>query len=246
MKGEKFDLNEALEKFIDYNNNHEHSTVKMSPNDAHKEENEKEVRLQYIIKYKLKHDDTVKYAIYNLVRIYKCKDTFTKKSGSRFTEEVFKVREVQETKPHTYLLKNLNGEEIKGSCYSFELISVANKNWLILFIFVNFDYVNKNEKKFAINLSIINNIINYYSILTCICILVLMLKIIQMFLILYFLQVQLLVKIVNLLIVNFRKTMFKENCKFINCKFDKNCKFTKNCQFVHCMFNDILVSNFIY
>ena len=100
----------------------------MSPNDAHKDENEKEVRHQYIVKYKLKHDDTVKYAIGDLVRNYKYKDTFTKKSGSRFTEEVFKVREVQEIKPHTYLLEDLNGEEIKGSFYSFELISVANKN----------------------------------------------------------------------------------------------------------------------
>ena len=128
MKGEKFNLKEALEKFIEYYNNHEHSTVKMSPNDAHKEDNEKEVRHQYIIKYKLKHDDTFKYAVGDLVRIYKYKDTFTKKSGSRFTEEVFKVRKVQETKPHTYLLEDLNGEEIKGSFYSFELISVANKN----------------------------------------------------------------------------------------------------------------------
>ena len=48
-------------------------------------------------------------------------------SGIRFTEEVFKVKEVQETKPHTYLLEDLNGEEIKGSFYSFELILVANK-----------------------------------------------------------------------------------------------------------------------
>ena len=41
---------------------------------------------------------------------------------------MFKVNEVQETKPHTYLLENLKGEEIKGSFYSFKLISVANKN----------------------------------------------------------------------------------------------------------------------
>ena len=124
---QKFNLKEALEKFIEYYNNHEHSTVKMSPNDAHKKENEKEVRHTYIVKYKLKHDDTVKYAVGDLVRIYKYKNIFTKKSGIRFTEEVFKIKEVQETKPHTYLLEDLNGEEIKGSFYSFELISVANK-----------------------------------------------------------------------------------------------------------------------
>ena len=73
----------------------------MSPNDAHKEENEKEVRHKYIVKNKLKHDDTVKYSVGDSVKIYKWKDTFTKNnSGRRFTEEVFKVREVQETKPH--------------------------------------------------------------------------------------------------------------------------------------------------
>ena len=89
----------------------------MSPNDDNKEENEKEVRHTYIVKYNIKHDDTVKYAVGDLVRIYKYKDIFTKKSGIRFTEEVFKVKEVQETTPHTHLLENLNGEEIKGSFY---------------------------------------------------------------------------------------------------------------------------------
>ena len=63
----------------------------------------------------MKHDDTVKYSVADLVRIYKWKDTFTKKSISRFTKEVFKVKEVQETKPHTYLLEDLNGEKIKES-----------------------------------------------------------------------------------------------------------------------------------
>ena len=61
LKGEKFNLKEAFEKFIKYYYNHEHSTVKKSSNDAHKEENEKEVRHTYIIKYKLNHDDRVKF-----------------------------------------------------------------------------------------------------------------------------------------------------------------------------------------
>ena len=39
IEGREFILKEALEKFIEYYNNHEHSTVKMSPIDAHKEEN---------------------------------------------------------------------------------------------------------------------------------------------------------------------------------------------------------------
>ena len=128
LKQENFILEDALQKFIQYYNNHYHRTIKMFPNDAHKEENETRIRHEYIIKYKLKHDDKKKYSVGDLVRIYKWKDTFTKKSGARFTDEVFKVREIQDTKPHTYLLEDLNGEEIKGSFYSFELISVASKN----------------------------------------------------------------------------------------------------------------------
>ena len=37
LKTKRFNLKEALEKFIEYNNNHKYSKFKMSPNDAHKE-----------------------------------------------------------------------------------------------------------------------------------------------------------------------------------------------------------------
>ena len=66
----------------------------MSPNDDHKDENENKVRHKYIVKYKLKHDDTDKYFVGYLVRIYKWKDTFTKKSNSRLKKQVFKVKDV--------------------------------------------------------------------------------------------------------------------------------------------------------
>ena len=39
----------------------------MSPNDAYKEKNEKQVTHKYIVKYKLKHDDKVKYSVGDLV-----------------------------------------------------------------------------------------------------------------------------------------------------------------------------------
>ena len=112
QEDKKFNLKKALEKFIEYYNNHEHSIVKMNPIDAHTKENDKEVGHTYIVKYKLKHNDTVKYDVGDLVRIYKYKDIFTKKCCIIFTEEVFKVKEVQETKLHTYLLVNSNGDEI--------------------------------------------------------------------------------------------------------------------------------------
>ena len=41
------------------------------------------------------------------------------KSDTLFTYKVFKVIEVHKTKPHMYLLENLNGKEIKGLFYSY-------------------------------------------------------------------------------------------------------------------------------
>ena len=67
---QKFNLKKPLQKFIEYYNNHNHSIVKMNPNDVHKKEYEKEVRHKYILKYKLKHDNTVKYDVDDLVKIF--------------------------------------------------------------------------------------------------------------------------------------------------------------------------------
>ena len=41
------------------------------------------------------HDDKVKYTFGDLVRMYKWKNSFSKMSGSRFTEKVFNEREVK-------------------------------------------------------------------------------------------------------------------------------------------------------
>ena len=88
----------------------------MSPNDSHKEKNENEERHKCIVKYKLKYDIKVKYCWW-LFRIYKWTDTFTTMSDSRFTDKVVNIKKVELINPHTYLLENLNGDEIKVSFY---------------------------------------------------------------------------------------------------------------------------------
>ena len=55
----------------------------------------KKVRHKYIVKYNSKHDYKVKYSIGDVVRIYQCKTTFTKQFCTRFTDKVFKEREVK-------------------------------------------------------------------------------------------------------------------------------------------------------
>ena len=55
------------------------------------------------------------------VRISKKKKTFEKGYTTRWTEEIFTIVEVKRTRPPTYKIADLNGEEIQGSFYEPEL-----------------------------------------------------------------------------------------------------------------------------
>ena len=58
-----------------------------------------------------------KFKLGDNVRISKYKNIFAKIYTPNWTEEVFVVNEIQNTVPWTYLMNDLNGEEIKGSFY---------------------------------------------------------------------------------------------------------------------------------
>ena len=57
----------------------------------------------------------------NQVRISKKKRTFEKGYTTRWSEEIFTIVEVKRSRPPTYKIADLNGEEIKGSFYEPEL-----------------------------------------------------------------------------------------------------------------------------
>ena len=62
------------------------------------------------------------FKIGDTVRISKYKrKTFDKGYTPNWTEEVFTIDEIRPTDPITYKIKDLNGEEIKGSFYREEL-----------------------------------------------------------------------------------------------------------------------------
>ena len=67
------------------------------------------------------YDIKPKFTIWDKVRISKKKKTFEKGYTTRWTEEVFTIVEVQRSRPPTYKIADLNGEEIKGSFYEPEL-----------------------------------------------------------------------------------------------------------------------------
>ena len=104
----------------DYNNT-VHSSTKFSPTDASKEENELTVwRNLYPDRLKINRL-TPKFSVGDLVRITKKKKVFEKGYTTRWTEEIFTIKEIRDTNPITYKLSDLQGEEIKGTFYEPEL-----------------------------------------------------------------------------------------------------------------------------
>ena len=104
----------------DYNNT-VHSSTKLTPIDASKKKNELTVwRNLYPDRYKI-NNLTPKFSVGDEVRITKKKKVFEKGYTTRWTEEIFTIKEIRNTNPITYKLEDLQGEEVKGTFYEPEL-----------------------------------------------------------------------------------------------------------------------------
>ena len=104
----------------DYNNT-VHSSIKMTPIEASKKKNELTVwRNLYPDRYKI-NNLTPKFSVGDRVRITKKKDVFEKGYTTRWTEEIFKIKEILNTNPIIYILEDLKGEKIEGTFYESEL-----------------------------------------------------------------------------------------------------------------------------
>ena len=104
----------------DYNNT-VHSSIKMSPIDASKKKNELTVwRNLYPDRFKTNRL-TPKFSVGDKVRITKKKKVFEKGYTTRWTEEIFTIKEIRDTNPITYKIEDLEEEEIEGTFYEPEL-----------------------------------------------------------------------------------------------------------------------------
>ena len=110
---------DKLDKLVDDYNNTMHSSIKMTPSEASKKENEKKVFANL-------------FSIGDKVRISKYKRrVFDKGYTPNWTEEVFVVNKVMLTKPVTYKIVDLLGEEIEGSFYEKELQKAKQQTFRI-------------------------------------------------------------------------------------------------------------------
>ena len=112
---------DALDDIINKYNNTVHRTIKMKPidvkDDSHAECNEDS------------NKRNPRFKIGDHVRISKYKNIYAKGYARNWCEEVFVINKIKNTVPWTYVINDLNGEEIAGSFYEKELQRTNQKEF---------------------------------------------------------------------------------------------------------------------
>ena len=114
---------DVLDDIVDEYNNTYHKTIKMKPvdveSDSFSEYNEKS------------NEKDPKFKVSDHIRISKFKNVFTKGCTPNWSEEIFIIKKIKNTVPWTYIISDLNGEEIVGSFYEKELQKTNQKEFRI-------------------------------------------------------------------------------------------------------------------
>ena len=105
-------INELDDIMDEYNNTY-HTTIKMKPIDV--KDN------TYINTDKEINNKDPKFKVGDHVRISKYKNIFAKGYTPNWSEEVLVIKKVKNIVPWTYVINDLNGEEIMGTFYQKEL-----------------------------------------------------------------------------------------------------------------------------
>ena len=119
-KNVSFDI---LDNIVDKYNNTYHNTIKMKPIDVTSNS-----YAEYNIDSNAKKP---KFEIGDHVRISKYKNIFAKGYDSNWSEEVFVINKIKNTVPWTFVINDLNGEQIVGAFYENDLQKTNQKEFRI-------------------------------------------------------------------------------------------------------------------
>ena len=114
---------DKLDNIVNEYNNTKHRTTKMKPIDV--KDN------TYIDFGKEVNDKDPKFKVGDHVRISKYKNIFAKGYAPNWFEEVFVIKKIKNTVRWTYVIDDLNGEEITGTFYEKELQKVDQQEFRI-------------------------------------------------------------------------------------------------------------------
>ena len=114
---------DKLDDTVNKYNNSYHSTIKVTPLD---------VKSSTFIDFgKGSNERDTKFKIGDIVRISKYKNIFAKGYTPNWTEKVFVIKKVKNTVLWTYVINDLNGEEIFGTFYERQLQKTNQKHFRI-------------------------------------------------------------------------------------------------------------------
>ena len=115
-KRENFKWIDKIDDIVTAYNNTHHSSIKMKPADVD-EEHIANIFFNSLPNLK----KTIKFSNGDRVRILIKKNQFAKEFEKSWSEEIFKIKRIQNTNPITYLIEDLDGEDIIGGFYTEEL-----------------------------------------------------------------------------------------------------------------------------
>ena len=112
-----------LDGIVDEHNNTYHKAIKMRP---------VYVKDNACIDFKKEvNDKDPKFKVSDHVRISKYRNIFAQGYTPNWSEEVFVIQKVKNTVPWTYVMNDVNGEEIIGTFYEKELQKTNQKEFRI-------------------------------------------------------------------------------------------------------------------
>ena len=110
---------DKLNNLVNKYNNTYHRTIKMKSVDVKSS--------MYINFDKENNNESPKFKVGDKVRVSKDKNIFTKGYVLNRSKEVFVITKIKNTVPWTYVISDLNGEEIIGTFYEKELQKTNQK-----------------------------------------------------------------------------------------------------------------------
>ena len=118
----------VLDDIVDEYNNTYHKTIKMKSVDV---EDNSFAEYNGTAFNEESNEKDPKFKVGDHVRISKFKNVFAKGYIPNWSEEIFIIKKIKNSMPWTYVISDLNGEEIVGSFYEKELQKTKQKNFRI-------------------------------------------------------------------------------------------------------------------
>ena len=137
---------DVLDGIVDEYNNTYHRTIKMKLIDVNSD--------SFAEYNEASNEKDPKLKVGDYVRISKYKNIFAKEYSPNWSEEIFVIKTVKNTVPWTYVINDLNGEEIVGSFYEKEMQKTNQKEFRIEKI------IKRKRNKLYVNLKGYDNLFN--------------------------------------------------------------------------------------